>query len=322
MPPETTLAQSLRNSEEGIRYDAACKRVLSEKIILAHIMKGCLSEYQDCDVNEIAEKYIEGQPEIGTDPVLPDENDPTIIQGLDTADKSLHEGTITYDIRFHAIAPGTGEPIGLVINVEAQKDFHPGYPLMKRAVYYCSRMLSSQYGRVFTNSHYEKLEKVYSIWVCIQPSQERGNTINRYHLIEEQLVGAAQEPPSHYDLLTVVFICLGEADKATQNSVLRLLDVVFSPEPNYTQKRKILQDDFHVAMTDTLSKEVESMSNLSEGLIEETARKVTQEVTQKKDLSHIQNLVEGLNISIEQAMKLLKIPDAECQKYKLLLENQ
>ena len=41
------------------------------------------------------------------------------------------------------------EPLYYVhINLEAQNDFNPGYPLLKRAVYYCVRMISSQYGTV------------------------------------------------------------------------------------------------------------------------------------------------------------------------------
>ena len=34
-----------------------------------------------------------------------------------------------------------------MINVEAQNDFYPGYPLVKRGIYDCSRMISPQYGR-------------------------------------------------------------------------------------------------------------------------------------------------------------------------------
>jgi len=34
-----------------------------------------------------------------------------IISGLDTEDKSAREGTVTYDIRFRAVAPGSGELI-------------------------------------------------------------------------------------------------------------------------------------------------------------------------------------------------------------------
>ena len=48
--------------DDKVRYDAACKRLLSEKIILAWIMKSCLEEYRDYDVKEIARRYIEGEP--------------------------------------------------------------------------------------------------------------------------------------------------------------------------------------------------------------------------------------------------------------------
>ena len=36
-------------------------------------MKTCLEEYRDLDVKEIAEKYIEGKPSVGKEPVFPDE---------------------------------------------------------------------------------------------------------------------------------------------------------------------------------------------------------------------------------------------------------
>ena len=181
MEAETTIAQGLHTTDDSSGYDAACKRVLSEKAILARIMKSCLEEYKDQDVNDIAEKYIEGQPQVSAVPVLPDEGG-TVISGMDTEDKSVREGTVTYDIRFRAIVPGSEEQIALIINVEAQNDFYPGYPLIKRGIYYCSRMISSQYGREFTGPHYEKIKKVYSIWICMKPPQYRENTITRYRL--------------------------------------------------------------------------------------------------------------------------------------------
>ncbi len=51
MDIETTIAQGLHTTDDSAGYDAACKRVLSEKAILARIMKGCLEVYKDCDVN-------------------------------------------------------------------------------------------------------------------------------------------------------------------------------------------------------------------------------------------------------------------------------
>ena len=310
---ETTIAQGLHTTDDSAGYDAACKRVLSEKAILARIMKACLDEYKDCNVNDIAEKYIEGNPQVSAVPVLPDEGG-TIISGMDTEDKSVHEGSVTYDIRFRAIAPSSGEIIGLIINVEAQNDFYPGYPLLKRGIYYCCRMISSQYGQEFTNSHFEKIKKVYSIWICMHPPKSRENTITRYRVMEEHLVGEATEPVKNYDLLSIVMLCLGGPDGENYDGILRMLDVLLSNETSEAEKRKILQDDYDIQMTQTMEREVSVMCNLSKGVEEKGVAKGI--------LASIKNLMETMGLTIEQAMAALKVPEAERQKYMDLLERQ
>ena len=310
---ETTMAQGLHITDENAGYDAACKRVLSEKAILARIMKACLEEYKNCDVNDIAGKYIEGQPQVSEVPVLPDESG-SVISGMDTEDKSIREGSVTYDIRFRAVVPGTEEQIGLIINVEAQNDFYPGYPIITRGVYYCCRIISSQYGREFTGSHYERIKKVYSIWICMNPPKYRKNSITRYRLVEEQLVGEAVEPVKNYDLLSIVMLCLGGPGGGNYEGVLRMLDVLLSNETSEAEKRKILQDDYGIQMTQTMEQEVSVMCNLSKGV---EAKGMTNGI-----LASIKNLVKNLGMSVEQAMSVLEVPEAERQNYRDLLERQ
>lgn len=55
MEVEDILAKNITAAGDKAAYDAACKRLLANKIILAWIMKSCLEEYKDCDINEIAE---------------------------------------------------------------------------------------------------------------------------------------------------------------------------------------------------------------------------------------------------------------------------
>jgi len=311
------VANGLREADINARYDAACKRVLSEKPILARIMKECLAEYQDCDVDEIAEKYIEGQPQVGDVPVMPDE-DSTVISGLDTEDKSVREGMVAYDIRFRALVPGSREQIGLIINVEAQNDFSPGYPLIKRGIYYACRMISSQYGREFTRSHYEKIKKVYSIWICMKPPRYRENTITRYRLVEEQIVGEAVEPVRNYDLLTILMLCLGQPDGKNCAGVLRMLGVLLSDDTSQTEKRRILRDDYGVQMTRTMEGAVSTMCNLSKGVMEKGMEKgIT-----ATNLSVIKNLMQNLGITTKQAVTLMGVPEEEQQRYLELLEKQ
>lgn len=314
MEEETTVAQGLRVTSDREKLDASCKRLLSEKQILARIMKACLPEYKDCDVNDIAEKYIEGQPQVEDVPVMPDEDVPGMIEGMDTADKTVNENISTYDVRFYALVPGTGkQSIRLIINVEAQNEFNPGYPLTKRGIYYCCRMISAQYGRVFKDSHYEKIEKVYSIWICMNPTVEHRNTITRYRLVEEHLIGEANEEVQNYDLLSVVMICLGGPKADNYCGILRMLDVLFS-SGNVEEKQRILQDDYGVQMTQTLKSEVSTLSGLWIG--------VEQKGRAEGILESIKNLMQNMGIPVEQAMNLLGIPDADQPKYISLLANQ
>ena len=184
---ENQLAHTIDQTEYDSRYDRTAKKLLANKQILAQIMKGCVNEYSDCTVDDIVEKYIEGTPEVGSVGVhVDDTNRPKkstdVIKGSNNEDSTLTEGTLFYDVRFDAIAPKSAdsaeqeEVIRLIINVEAQTKFKPGYPLTKRAIYYCSRMISAQHGPIFTKFEYGKIRKVYSIWICTQPSDGFENT--------------------------------------------------------------------------------------------------------------------------------------------------
>lgn len=209
----TTLSKNIHTADDKVRYDAAVKNLLANRKILSWILKSCVEEFYSVEIDEIADKYIDGDPQVADVPVMPDEtNSVTRIQGTGVEDVTITEGTVTFDIRFQAVVPKDGEIISLIINIEAQNDFYPGYPLIKRSLYYCSRMISSQYGTVFTKSHYEKIKKVYSIWICVNPPKGRENTITGYSITEKNYVGNVKEQTKNYDLMTSVMICLGHSE--------------------------------------------------------------------------------------------------------------
>ena len=276
MKRKSILYKDLEVSRAKEIYDESCKNILANKIILAWIMKSCMKEYKDCSICDIADHYIEGTPEISQREVHRDEapaSDPGKIRGENTEDKAVNEGTVRYDILFRAILPQGQEKIELIINIEAQKDFYPGYPLIKRGIYYGCRMISSQYGTIFTNSHYEKIQKVYSIWICFNPPEKRKNSINIYSVKEKNVVGKVKEKEADYDLLTAVMICLdsgkeekeGKHQEGTEESeILRLLEVLFSTEKELKEKEKILENEYGITMTYEEKEEVEKMCNLSE----------------------------------------------------------
>ena len=84
MEQETLAAQAIETVGTDPRYDESVKRLLANKSILAVILKECVPEFKHCTTREIAEQYIEGEPQIGEVGIAPDETNRSgeVIHGL------------------------------------------------------------------------------------------------------------------------------------------------------------------------------------------------------------------------------------------------
>lgn len=312
MVENTKLTSDIVASDEEAKYDAQCKLLLSEKVILSRIMQGCMKEYENCTPEEIAEKYIEGTPLISQFSLHPNGD---AIRGLNTEDKSLSEGNIYYDIRFSAIVPNSNEPLQMIVNIEAQNNFYPSYPLIKRAVYYCARMISSQYGTEFSGENYGALKKVYSIGICTNPPKKLNNTIMRYSLQKEIVAGNCEDDgDNNFDLVSVVFVCL-DKNGGGKSKVLQLLNLLLLEDCDALDKCKKLESDFGIPMTRKLSKEVDYMCNLSSGVLQRGYEKgfnsgISQGLSKGLETA-LRNLIKNTGFSIDYGMAALGIPLSE-----------
>ena len=215
----------------------------------------------------ICDNCLKEEAEVSTHAVHQDELDKNDkldgdkrVEGMNTESNSIQEHTIYYDIRLPAFLPKSNEIVRLILNLEIQLDDTPGYPIVKRGFYYCGRMVSEQYGTVFTNEHYEKLEKVYSIWICPDPAKKRKNGIFKYHTVEDIIYGESYTKEKNYDLMEVVVLNLGDADKSSDLEILDLLNVLFSAAITPEEKKQRLNDEFEIAMTVEFESEVQELS--------------------------------------------------------------
>ena len=209
----------------------------------------------------------------------------------------------------------------MIINVEAQNDFYPGYPIIKRGIYYCARMISSQYGTVFTNSHYEKIQKVYSVWICMNPPKERKNTITGYSLTETQYVGKVKEEEENYDLMSAITVCLGKNEDETEHELLRLLEVLLSSDKKAKEKKDILENEFQIPMTEKMQTEVEYMCNLSDGVEQKGIEQGIEQGIEKEHLRQVKSKLEKSK-SVEQIAEELEIDVESVKNYIEILESK
>ena len=154
----------------------------------------------------------------------------------------------------------------------------------------------------------------------MNPPNYRKNTINQYSIQEENLIGEFGENVECYDLLTGIIICLGDVDDK-MTGILKLLEVLLSSERSPKEKREILQEEFGIKMTQELEREVSGMCNLSDGVEQKgIAKGIAKGITRGIIIS-IQNLMESMGWSIEQAMDALQIPTEERQTYANMLQR-
>jgi hypothetical protein len=64
-------------------------------------------------------------------------------------------------------------------------------------------------------------------------------------------------------------------------SLHRLLGTLFSDELPTEEKINIIESEYDIPMTQDLEEDMDNMCNLSQGIVERTAKKVTEEVTDR-----------------------------------------
>ena len=278
MKANTQLYNELKTVGNDANLDIPAKSLLKYRKILARILKGCVKEYENISLKDIETKYIQNDGFIENREIHgfddePSESQPEKISGQNTENAERNEGKIYFDLIFFAYLPGENELTKFIINIEPQNDFYPGYPLVKRGFYYDARLISGQYGTEFTGTNYGDIKKVFSIWICLNPSKNCMDSINRYRITEENVTGNIKLKTSDYDIMEVIMICLHDDENGRKNNALTdMLSVLFSVKLDGKNKIKRLEEDYSIEMEYEYREVFSNMCNLSDVFMERGRR--------------------------------------------------
>lgn len=271
----TEFKNAVKATDKKAQYDASAKRLLGQKSILAHILVRTVDEFKGMNPKDVI-PYIVGTPAISAVPVEPgltnteDGQDGKRVVCFNTEDNEINEGMVRFDIVFYVRTPSVGGAKGgisqIIINVEAQKNVPSEYNILNRAIFYVSRLISSQKERDFENTSYDDIKRVYSIWVCMNMEE---NTMSHIHLTKEDIVGS-YEWKGKLDLLNIVMIGLAKelAGHDKKYELHRLLGALLSQQLTIDEKLNIIGDEYDIPIEEKLRKDVSVMCNLSEGIEE------------------------------------------------------
>ena len=274
----TEIANAVNVAGDKAQYDTRVKRLLAQKSILAHILVKTIDEFKGMKPEDVV-KYIEGEPSISVVPVEPglanmEKTDATgqRIVGLNTENAEINEGLVRFDIIFYVrMKNGLSQ---IIVNIEAQKDEPTEYKILNRAIFYVSRLISSQKERDFVNTNYDDIKQVFSIWICMNMDD---NSLSHIHLTKDELLKPCNWK-GNLDLLNIVLIGItnGIPEHDEKYEMHRLIGALISSELKEQEKLDIIEHEYNIPTSQEFREDVRIMCNLSTG-IEERATEKTSE---------------------------------------------
>ena len=274
----TEIANAVNAAGDKAQYDTRVKRLLAQKSILAHILVKTIDEFKGMKPEDVV-KYIEGEQSISVVPVEPglanmEKTDAAgqRIVGLNTENAEINEGLVRFDIIFYVrMKNGLSQ---IIVNIEAQKDEPTEYKILNRAIFYVSRLISSQKERDFVNTNYDDIKQVFSIWICMNMDD---NSLSHIHLTKDELLKPCNWK-GNLDLLNIVLIGItnGIPEHDEKYEMHRLIGALLSSELKEQEKLDIIEHEYNIPTSQEFREDVRIMCNLSTG-IEERATEKTSE---------------------------------------------
>lgn len=274
----TEIANAVNAAGDKAQYDTRVKRLLAQKSILAHILVKIVDEFKGMKPEDVV-KYIEGEPSISVVPVEPglanmEKTDATgqRIVGLNTENTEINEGLVRFDIIFYVrMKNGLSQ---IIVNIEAQKDEPTEYKILNRAIFYVSRLISSQKERDFVNTNYDDIKQVFSIWICMNMDD---NSLSHIHMTKDEML-KPYNWKGNLDLLNIVLIGITNEipEHDEKYEMHRLIGALLSSELKEQEKLDIIEHEYNIPISQEFREDVRIMCNLSTG-IEERATEKTSE---------------------------------------------
>lgn len=308
----TEIANAVNVAGDKAQYDTRVKRLLAQKSILAHILVKTVDEFKGMKPEDVV-KYIEGEPSISVVPVEPglanmEKTDATgqRIVGLNTENAKINEGLVRFDIIFYVRMPSiVGRKNGLsqiIVNIEAQKDEPTEYKILNRAIFYVSRLISSQKERDFVNTNYDDIKQVLSIWICMNMDD---NSLSHIHLTKDEMLKPCNWK-GNLDLLNIVLIGITNEipEHDEKYEMHRLIGALLSSELKEQEKLDIIEHEYNIPISQEFREDVSIMCNLSQGIEDKAIAKI---VMNMYKIGYTPNqIADAVGVSVDEVEAIIK----------------
>lgn len=297
--------------------DEIFKKIISDTSILAEIAKEVVDGYSDVSIEDVR-RYVNI------------EGNPSVIK-LDSESINSNGCRTVYDSKFRMQVPDRETFFHVYLEIEGQGTDRTPYPIENRQQFYLATMISDQKGHDFTDQHYEGLRRCYSVWVVMRPSRKDRNSIYRYTLEPEALLGNVDNA-RRMDLMNLFVVNLGDPNEQTDVRMMQIMNAIFSEGMDDETRDRILSEKYDIHLDLGLAREAREMSFEEEydmlvgyGHSQGYAKGKEEGIAQgSRDtcVHSVLTLVKKMDIGIEEAMDLLDIPESSRDSVRAAIDQK
>jgi len=300
------MTENVMTDGAKISFDKHFKNIVHSPNLLAYTIKQMIPEFRDKNLETI-KQHLDINP------------DSHRVISEDTEIPLFNGEKIILDSLFR-IRTDDNMEIALEINMEGQFKRNTGYPIEARAMHYASTLLSTEKGRVFSDSHFDRMVKVYSVWFMIRPYLSEQNTIRRFGMRELLPDDECESIPApEYDYLEIVMVHLGMPFELADEDLINVFNLVFRKDLDLQERLKRLEQDYNIPPDSCL---IDSMKESTKSYAEELREQEIDDILIENYAHSVASIVRIRKMSIDEAIVDLDIKEHLVRDVRYLAEKE
>ena len=273
--------------------DGKFKTAVHKPTVLAWLLHECIDEFRNASISEIKRC-------LGVKP------NSTYVKGRETEIFSVDNGTVRMDNIFDVLIPGTDDKVSIILDIEGQNDDGSNEYIAKRAEYYMSRLVCRQKGVDFHGKNYKDIRRTYSLWCMMEPRKEDRNTLVRYNMTPNYLIGDSKNP-MQLNTFNIIFLNLGGRYSDDLPEGLRFATALLTTNLSDDERKEVLRKKYKIPLREYPK---EGLMNVS-CIYEDTKRRFLREGRIESLTSNLLIVMDQLDKTLEEAFDFLKVDEED-----------
>ena len=305
---------SIDNIKNESTEDKKFKEFIRRTDVLAAFLHAYVDEFKDCSRETIID-------------CIQKENSDKYVQERNVFPDSGKKNEIEVDTLFRVKLPESDGSVAVYVNIEGQNKYYLPYKIERRVEAYVSELIAAQRGIEYKGQEYDKIKKVYSIWLLFDHPERRKNAIIRYDRTPKIVYGDYKPDQMKFDLANITIVYVGTY-KEDLSEAMGLVTALFGSGLTADERNATLADKYKIQLNDEDNRRLRDIVSWAESFYVgyEECKRISETEGRAKGMAegraegmaegriestseNVATVVKKYGVSVDQAIEDFNVPE-------------